>query len=124
MDRIPVVEPSRRKHLTTGGIGVPGHGCGLDGGPFRVSGDAGNGVAVVELDISQILREPALITDLDGGVVVLPVCQGISAGPCRGLIGWVDAIAEVGQDVEDVAHPRAPIEVNVRRTGHHALQKV
>ena len=60
---------------------IPAHARGRQCGPLVVLNDVGNGVAIVESFIPQILREPALVADEDGGVVVVPVSERVAAGP-------------------------------------------
>ena len=98
----------------------------MQGGPFRFSGDVGDGVAVVELDVSQILREPALVADLNGGVVVALVGERIAASPAgvgRRVrpLGVRRTGAVDGEEDEQVANCHAAVIVEVGGDGDDAL---
>ena len=74
----------------------------------------------------KVLGEPALVADLDGGVVVVPVGERVAAspsgvgrlvGPLR--IGWACSVD--GQEDEEVVHRHATVVIEVGGDGDNAL---
>lgn len=86
----------------------------------------GNVVAILVSGISQILGKPALVADEDGGVVVIPVIEGIAASPSvvrrvvRPLrIGRAGAVD--GEQFQQVGDSYTAIKVDVSRNCHNAF---
>ena len=95
-------------------------------GPLRIGKPGVNHSSVGVLSCCEILREPALVADENGGVVVVPIGDGVAASP-GGVVGLVRPLgigragAVDGEEDEEVVDLDAPVVIEVGGDGDDAL---